>query len=395
MGSWLRIKALVSINSVFFTTSLTLLILLVSTFLEILPYSLVRNIMMILVGLWIVYNVNNLPVFFRERNFFFFVLPLLYTVLVAVISPASGALHTGAIREILIALMLVFLGFVANISTSQIRRNLRFFVVALSIFATLIIFTMGEGFKILDLYFLSAKNQIAPLVAVGIIIIVLDLIYNKPRGIIRWLLLVSLILLILCIITLRGRASMVGALFAFFMLFLREFRFNLKTIIFSSVIFISLTILLLIYADLLEFVVKSFVANYDFSNLESLSAGRIGTYISSLEFISQHLLFGELISSNSIVAIPHNYLIHKTQLFGVLGGLGVIMIYMGLGQLVLMVFKRRYNINHYYYFPVYTLIASFVISLFEYSYPYGPGSTQFLTFLGLGFLLRQIKDVRC
>lgn len=384
----------IDIDKVFLNASLVILALMIVSLLVDYAYREIRIMLVITYLTWVLLKIRYLPAFLREGNMALFILLLAVTLLVCLIGPNSGHGHYSSIRELTIALGLIFLGNNLRIDDDVLIKSLRIFIFVLSGLSVLIVFILGEGFRITDQYFFDSKNHLSPLLMTGIIVIVFDLLHNNHGRGLRLLLFLTMVILFSSIVTLRGRSAIMGTIISLLVLFLLELQLRpLKWLIalFSGIALIGS---LAVFTNLFGFLIDAFIANYDWKDIESFSAFRVSTYLKSLNFIKENLFFGELLSVNLQEKIPHNYIIHKTQLFGLLGVLPLIIIYFGLGIIVVFyLFRRhRFEFNRYFLFPLYTLFASYLISLVEYTFPYGPGSTQFITFLAFGFFLGKTRD---
>ena len=95
-------------------------------------------------------------------------------------------------------------------------------------------------------------------------------------------------------------------------------------------------------------------------------------------------MFGFIgIETLPISEYTHVYVLHTVMQYGILGSLPFIIFYL---IIILKAFRillsiQGYTINILVFM---ILIVSLVISLLEYSYPYGPGVSQFILWFLLG-----------
>jgi len=128
----------------------------------------------------------------------------------------------------------------------------------------------------------------------------------------------------------------------------------------------------------------AFTLNFDLHDLNSLSADRINTYKLAVEYIRMYPAFGELTAGESLYGIAHNYILNKWVKYGLIGSLPFVLFYI---YLVLVIMKNAFfeGVNlegkktaHW------LLIYGFIISVFEYTFPFGPGTSQVMTWFMLG-----------
>jgi len=76
---------------------------------------------------------------------------------------------------------------------------------------------------------------------------------------------------------------------------------------------------------------------------------------------------------------PHNYLVNKMVRYGIFGSISFIIIYILFGIFCLkhIIFRKPAIEN----LGVFLFIIPFIISFFEYTYPFGPGTANFMVFL--------------
>src|SRR5699024_1357354 len=126
---------------------------------------------------------------------------------------------------------------------------------------------------------------------------------------------------LLVLLTFRNRGSILGisicVLFILFSTFEYKQTVNKWFIIFFIVcVFIILSATCL-FDGLYSFVWDSFTLNYDVTDLESLSAGRMDTYIDAICYSFNHPIAGEILSNPDVLGTPHNYILYNWVRYGI------------------------------------------------------------------------------
>ena len=152
--------------------------------------------------------------------------------------------------------------------------------------------------------------------------------------------------------------------------------------------FILLLLIALFFFGVLEKLLEPIWKSFTFSSLDiydinSLTSGRFEVYKESFRFLAIHPFFGESMSCNRWFAIPHNYLIDKWVKFGIIGSLPLTIFY---AYLWVFFFRRLKTPSSYSFseLSLWLLLLSLIISIFEYSSPYGPGVTHIMVWFMLG-----------
>ena len=126
--------------------------------------------------------------------------------------------------------------------------------------------------------------------------------------------------------------------------------------------------------------------------ITDLSAGRTDVYKFALEFAIQHPILGELEGFRFIYGNPHNYILNKWVNYGILGSLPLVLFYLYLWFFAFKEIKSHVK-NTNFTLPLWVLLFSLVVSLFEYTYPYGPGTSQLMVWFLLGQYFRNKNNL--
>ena len=288
------------------------------------------------------------------------------------------------ISNLVMVFMFMLISFM-DLSTRQYKWVLNLFVVGTLFSGISIIFTYGNGFVINDLYMPVPKNQIAPVLSTGFFVAFFcgNNTQKVKEKYIYW---TMAFLLFVCICVFRARANMVAVILGLMIYFVFY-----KRKIFPLVLVGVCGILVLTLTPLGEFVYDAFFANYDVSDLNSLSAGRTDTYQASLRFIGDHWLLGALYSVRDTyhAGSVHNYVLYTLENYGFLGG--GLLVYFYVRLLIEVIKKNVQNkMEGLYALGCFVFIVPLVVSFFEYTYPYAPGSAVFMSYFCLGQYYRNL-----
>lgn len=315
-------------------------------------------------------------------------LTILYSIILFFISKLTN------VEVVILDLIIPFGILLSSLNTDYNKRELSKLLIWYVIFSTILgvssIFYYGQGFTITQTYFLVGKNQIGPLLGIAIIITGVW-IFDKNQinfsinNIFLKVILFSM--LILSIVVIRNRSGLLAVIITLSLIILKEYNFKktLFNFIIAQGILICLIIMLYlgVFEEFLDMFYKSVFSNYDFYNINNLSAGRIEGYKISLDFISKNLFMGKLGLDQTISIVPHNYILNKWVDFGVLGSLPFVLFYLYLyGFVILRIYNKRLRTS--FSLPIWILLFSLIVSNFEYTYPYGPGVSQVMMWFLLG-----------
>lgn len=285
-------------------------------------------------------------------------------------------------------MVFVFIVISLNMRLTQVQyiKILNLFIWSTLFVGLTCIYTYALGFVINDLYMPVPKNQIAPLLTVGCFIAFI----LGNNAVVHWKQFYYwgiAFLLFLCICVFRARANIVAIVIGL-VIYIVFYKRKISTLFIGCL----LGIILLILTPLGEFVYNAFFFNYDVSDLNSVSAGRTDTYMASLDFISNNFFFGESYGGGirNQVGLVHNYVLYILEKYGLWGSFLLIWFYIRLlfeiGRNNMLGFKQEFfNIGNFVF------IVPLVVSLFEYTYPYAPGSAVFMAYFCLGQSYRRIS----
>ncbi|MBN2521616.1 MAG: hypothetical protein JXB17_13975 [Bacteroidales bacterium] len=286
----------------------------------------------------------------------------------------------------------ILIGYTVNIS---VTKYITFLIVYCSFTVILAVSTIlyyVGSFTIMDQYMVDHKNSLGAILSNSIGILICMIASKNLNSKKKTVLIIYTIIICSSIIVMRSRAAFLGLLFCVMIIIW----LNLKKKGYWYLISAGLLLLILLLSSyglvkMPVFINDFFIGAYDINDLNNLSSGRWDRNIAAIRFISDFPLLGNLTGSSYIPQI-HNYVLLKGYQYGLLGALPLLILYI---YLVCNVVKRVVNIRDFgpEHFGFIIIFIPLVISLFEYSFPYGPGSVQVIVFFMLGYSLNKSKQV--
>ena len=250
----------------------------------------------------------------------------------------------------------------------------------------------GIGLEIPKLYVENIpKNQIGPILSISSIIcfylFLNKLIIKKHLGTF-YIYIIIFIIDIICLALIRNRSGLLATFIIILFLSAFYYSYNKRTKQFITsallVIFIILLVKPYIPKSIFSFFYNSFTANYDISNLDNLSAGRIKIYENAINFLSNNIFLGELNSSEYVPGIAHNYLLNKAVKYGLMGSFPLIFLYLYIVIFIFNTLLKQIKFGRIIELSILLIWQAIIISFFEYSYPYSPGGSQAISWFLLG-----------
>jgi len=291
------------------------------------------------------------------------------------------------ILQLSIPFIAILIGYNINISAKRYSNCLIIYCIAalmLSVYS--VIYFIGS-FTILDQYMVEHKNELGAILSnSGAILMSMIFLkdiskYKKIRLILYGAIICS------CLLVLRARAAFTALLFCFLVvewLFLK----NKKNGFLIIGIIIITAAILYVYGALTipSFLNDFFLGSNDLSDLDTISTGRIDRNIAALKFIFDYPMFGQLTTSFYLEWV-HNYVLLKVSQYGLVGSFPLLCLYFYLIWTIISKISKIKEIRteHFGYI---VMIIPIIISLFEPSFPYGPGSVQVIAFFMFGYSMK-------
>ena len=275
-------------------------------------------------------------------------------------------------------------------TSHELKKLLLSYVATVVVVGTLIV--AQAGFAITDVYAVTHKNQVGPMIGFAAVIALNLLVDGRTLSggvgkVQQGLLLGAVVLLVLSLLVARNRSGIVALLLVGTLVLARgiwHLGVSRRMVLVGwAVILIGVVGAFGAYGPLFDMVWQSLTGNYDVTNLESLSAGRTDTYGEAFAYFLRHPVLGSLGSPVDFDGTPHNYLLNTLVNFGAVGGLSLIILF---GVLVWTCVRgitspERGSVQQ---LAAFILLFSLIVSMFEYTYPYGPGTTQLILWVLLG-----------
>jgi hypothetical protein len=241
-----------------------------------------------------------------------------------------------------------------------------------------------SSFSVMKMYVIPYKNQIGPMLGLSSIIVLSFMGDCLKKGLMSKSIGYGtmLVFLIYFQLIMRNRSGII-AFIIIGVIFLIKQKKSTYYLVVAIIAFIPLTI----YFDrIFNFIWLSFTLNYDSSSLTSLSAGRIHDYMIAINYLKENFLLGSLPDGRGPNISPHNYILNIVMNYGIFA-LPLVILYIGL--IVFSLKRILYGSTERSILIGLLLAYSLIISMFEYSFPYGPGVSQMILWLTLGVTLHE------
>jgi hypothetical protein len=298
------------------------------------------------------------------------------------------------ILEPVIPLGLLVLAYKFNFSDNEIKKFSIIYIIFVTIMGIANIVYYGIGLEIPKIYIENfPKNQIGPILSISSIIcfyLFLNNIIKRNNLAISYIYIIFNIINLICLALIRNRSGLLATFIIITFLILFYYKYIKKNtkvylnIIAIFVILVFLDITTSIFNSSISFLYNSFTANYNISDMDNLSAGRVKIYEIAIIFLKNNFFLGELNSSEYVPGIAHNYLLNKVVKYGLIGSIPLIFLYL---YIVIFIFKtllKQIKLGRNINLSLLLIWQAIIISFFEYSYPYGPGVSQALSWFLLG-----------
>lgn len=382
------------INKVFIVVLVSLVVFQQMPMISDLYYSQIRVILYLLFGIFSFVSFLSIEKYLRHRIVLLLSMVLIYSFFLFLIILILGK-TPNPFLELLIPFGILICSLNTKFSRYELSKLLLFYSLIVALMGVSSVFYYGNGFTIAQEYLVPSKNQIGPMLGISSILLFISIFDKEQYKLKHNYLIIRISLLILtlgALLAVRNRSGILGVIIITTIFLLKEFRprLNVRNLLLFS--FFSLLFLALYrYGTLNLFtsvVWNSLTLNYNITDYESLSAGRVEVYSSAVSFILQHLVIGEIGSNSSFAYTPHNYILNAWVKYGIVGSIPLVAYYLYLWLFavrgcLLNRTKNRFSL------PLWVLLFSLIVSIFEYTYPYGPGVTQLMLWFLIGQLLKR------
>lgn len=286
----------------------------------------------------------------------------------------------GDVRQILIVILCIMIGFSLNISKESLKSLCFFYSIGALVLGVIVLLTYTGSFSFAgDRNAIDGKNQVGGIVAIGAAIsfYYMQITENKK---IFYQIITFLLFLVLALV--RCRSAFVSFLFFVVLLFFKRYPF--RHVLLVS---IGLLLLYLVFYQKVNLFFESSLIGGRGSDINDLSTGRMERNMLGLEYFFSHLLTGELLYSSNIPWI-HNYLLLRLVHYGIWSIFFIYIYFMFVNRIIKE--YRHFDLrNCELSLGFFVVIIPFFVSLLEPSYPFGPGTVQVFAYILFGYSLRQ------
>jgi len=304
-----------------------------------------------------------------------------------------GKIDWNMLYSLLLVFMFVSIGYSLNVTLKLFNRIVISYGLLTILLGVISVFYFIGKFEIIDIYKIPIKNSSGVILAFGLFSLLFKsfIIPSKSR-IVKFLYWISMLVIFVCLLTFRTRSALVAVILVIllFILIHGKLKYISYILLFIAIVFIFNIIIFKEFAPKFQqkYFIESFTAKRKISNLNEFSSGRIEDYEKAINVINQDPLFGNTFLKDKSVPWTHNYVLSIVFQYGLLGGFPLLLLYF---YLFTMVVKRIFERNNIISFAYYLLFIAFIVSIFEPTYPYNPGTVTFICFLSLGISL-QLKE---
>ncbi|MBO7466810.1 MAG: hypothetical protein J6T94_03900 [Bacteroidaceae bacterium] len=332
---------------------------------------------------------------FRDHNFRLFIIFLIPALVIAlsILAMYDSKYMIADLRIFLIPFSFYLLGLTIDYSEKDLFHfALLFCMSALFVGYSQVVTNIG-AFVILEQYMVSAKNSLSCIIATAIIIAFIYSIDRKTNKYLRYCFVAMAVASFVVLLTIRGRAGTLAVFIAAFIVIIKGIK--TKKIKLKNVILITFAALfLLLFLEMFlgrrigifQYIYDSFFT----SRSGDVSTGRISRNSEALEVLNNHFFTGRIVDNVEIEWV-HNYVLRILSNLGAIVGAFMLVPYFYLLVLLFKLNKKNDTTDPKNMGGI-VLIIPFVISLFEPTYPFSPGSTVFFSFFLLGYLCKSQNE---
>lgn len=322
-----------------------------------------------------------LPPFFKTIAWLFALL-LLVWLAIGAFFPAKD--FGDEVRTVFISLSAVWLGWRMKLDECRLKLLVGVFSAGMVTVGLLVVFTQGSGFSITE-YFADRKNSLGPMLATAAVLcmgMVVDAKGKRALPVVLWGLALSA-LSVLLILTIRARAALLAVAMVLSLMLFRRFKSRYTVLSVWAAILLLVVVFMLMPHSVKQYVHQSLFMGF---TMGDISSGRMDRNYQAMSIWAQNPLLGQLVNAKEIDVV-HNYPLWQLFRFGLLGAFPLLLVY------VLLIVKdikellalRAVSVTTVGY---YALLIGFVVSFFEYAFPFGPGTSVVLSFIFFGVALK-------
>lgn len=316
---------------------------------------------------------------------------LFWTILIGIVGYVLALMNiSNQYKEIANTIIMAFVFLAIGYNTRANQKQLAVLIILYSLSVAYVSYNQliqhAGGFVILDLYLSYGKNTLGVMCAVSCISLLL-LLYNQKNKYYKVLLFaLYLFILVLCI-SIRARAAFltIFVLSTYILYKILKYRkitmSSLSWIIFGGLIVVVFLLLFpQVYTNISDYIYDSFFQNHE----DDITTGRIDRLKYGIDIVGQSPLFGNLVLHRRFDSlIIHNFFIRQLTLFGIIGSLPILILYLYIFVHILKrMFTYQVGLSSVGYF---VFIVVLIISLEEPTFPFAPGTGVIMPFILLGY----------
>lgn len=323
----------------------------------------------------------EIPPFFKTIGMLF-ALFLLVWIALGAFFPAKD--FRDEVRMTFIPLCAIWVGWRMKMDERRLTLLAGVFTIGVVMVGLAVVFMQGNGFSIRD-YFADQKNALGPMLATAAVFCMGMVINAKGKTAVPMVLL-GLALSALCvllILTIRARAALLAVAVVLSLMLFRRFKSRYTLLSFWVAILLVVAVFMLLPHSMKQYVHQSLFSGFTVGDVTS---GRMERNYQAISIWAQHPLLGNLMNAKEI-GVVHNYPLWQLFRFGLLGALPMLLIYI---FLLVKDIKELFALRTVSVMAVgfYALLIAYVVSFFEYTFPFGPGTSTVVSFIFFGVALK-------
>ena len=288
------------------------------------------------------------------------------------------------IRSILIPLCALMVGWQLKMDDNRLMGLILVFTLGIIVVGVSLIFLQGSGFSISETYFADQKNAVGPMMATAAIMCA-GMAFGASGKRRVFLLIAGIALALFCVVmilTIRARAALLAAVAVIALMLFQRYKNKYLLLSFWGAIILVVAVFLILPQSIKQYVYQSLFAGFS----GDITSGRMLRNQQALQVLAENPLFGQLLNARE-VGIVHNYPLIQVLNYGLLMAAPLMALYFYLLFADIKAIATK-GISTMRNVGFYALLAVFVVSMFEYSFPYGPGTTTVMNFILFGIALQ-------
>lgn len=288
------------------------------------------------------------------------------------------------IRAVLICFFAMLAGWRLNWSDKRLLVLVLVFAASVLEMGLSLVFMKGIGFKISRTYFADQKNAVGPMLATAAVLAagLLRCKRDIKGNLINLVLLALIFLCVLTILTIRSRAALLSLGLVLALLLYQRFKGKYVLLTFVGGILLLGIVVVLLPPFVKDYVHQSLFAGFS----GDVTSGRMSRNENAMDIFCQNPLFAHLKNPVAIETV-HNFPLYALCEYGLLFAFPLLLVYF---YLLIAVVKRIFltSLPNSAAIGYYAMLVLFVVSMFEYAFPFGPGTSTVMNFVFLGLAFR-------